>query len=74
MILRQTANAGLHFAGGVAMGLTLVLAACTLARTAKAMSEGRGPRMPGMPGTGRPEAPRTPPPDTIAGASGDTVD
>ncbi|MGF1446066.1 MAG: hypothetical protein ACFBRM_07670 [Pikeienuella sp.] len=70
MILRQGVNAGLHLAAGVAMGLTMVLAACTLAQLAK---QGATSRM-RMPGPRAPEPPRTPAPDTIAGASGDMVD
>ncbi|QFU08979.1 hypothetical protein PARPLA_01886 [Rhodobacteraceae bacterium THAF1] len=35
MILRLTAIAGVHAAAGVAMGVTGVLAACTVAQTVK---------------------------------------
>ncbi len=67
MILRQSANAALHLAGGVALGVTLVLAACTLAQLAKSAQRGTG-------GGAAPEPPITPAPETLAGASGDTVD
>ncbi|MGF1502386.1 MAG: hypothetical protein ACFBSD_11275 [Paracoccaceae bacterium] len=45
MILRQGVNGAIHFAGGVVMGVTLILAACTIARTAQlaARKAGVGP-------------------------------
>ncbi len=70
MIIRQSANAGLHFVGGAVMGLTLVLAACTVARTAQVLARGRGPSAPARGPDTRP----SPPPDTLPGASGDIVD
>lgn len=35
MILRLAANAAIHTAGGVALGLTAALAACTVAQVAQ---------------------------------------
>jgi len=42
MILRLGANAALHAAGGVVLGVTALLAACTLAQLAKRASEEGG--------------------------------
>lgn len=39
MIIRQGLNGAVHLAGGIVMGVTLVLAACTVARTVKTMRE-----------------------------------
>ena len=40
MILRLAGSAAIHTAGGIAMGVTAVLAACTLAQVVKVAAEG----------------------------------
>lgn len=52
MIVRLAASAAIHTAGGVAMGVTAVLAACTVAQVAKKVVE-HAPR-PGRMDTMRP--------------------
>ena len=63
MILRLGANAAVHAAGGVAMGVTLALAACTVARTAQ-----RGACAPGQ---GRERGATAKPP--VSGAADDAA-
>lgn len=44
MILRHSLNTAVHLAGGVALGVTAVLAACTLARLAQRCAHERASR------------------------------
>lgn len=56
MILRLTANAAVHALGGVLMGVTGVLAACTVAQAAarglKRPAQSPGSAMPNSSGSG----------------------
>ncbi len=64
MILRLAANAAVHTAGGVAMGVTAVLAACTVAQVAKKGAERAGLAPGGNSGS------MTVPPSSPAASSG----
>ena len=61
MILRLAANTAIHTAGGVAMGVTVVLAACTVAQVAKKGAERMG-MGPGTASSTTPVSPSSPPP------------
>ena len=63
MILRLGANAAVHAIGGVAMGVTLALAACTLARATQ-----RGTGELGRSGAARPSSQ---PPSESSGSPAD---